>query len=161
MAFSLAIWMARFCTSGTFSSGSSTPRSPRATMIPSNASTIASRFSTASGFSSLAITGRRSPNRSMIWCTRSTSAGERTKDSATKSTRRSIANARSAMSLSDIAGTRRFIPGSESPLLSLTTPPSVTRQTTSSPSTAGHPQPDLAVVDQQPVVWRASSANPP
>ncbi len=33
LAFSLAIWMARFCTSGTSSSGSSTPRSPRATMI--------------------------------------------------------------------------------------------------------------------------------
>ena len=54
---SRAAWMARFCTSGTCSSGSSTPRSPRATMIPSNASTIASRFSTASGFSSLAMTG--------------------------------------------------------------------------------------------------------
>ena len=35
--------MARFCTSGTCSSGSSTPRSPRATMIPSKASTIAAK----------------------------------------------------------------------------------------------------------------------
>ena len=54
---SRAAWIARFCTSGTSSSGSSTPRSPRATMIASNASTIASRFSTASGFSSFAMTG--------------------------------------------------------------------------------------------------------
>ena len=59
LAFSRAIWIARFCTSGTCSSGSSTPRSPRATMTPSKASTIASRLSTASGFSSLAITGSR------------------------------------------------------------------------------------------------------
>ncbi len=61
LAFSRAIWTARFCTSGTCSSGSSTPRSPRATMMPSKARTIASRLSTASGFSSLAITGSRAP----------------------------------------------------------------------------------------------------
>ncbi len=59
LAFSRAIWMARFCTSGTSSSGSSTPRSPRATMIPSKARTVPSRLSTASGFYSLAMTGRR------------------------------------------------------------------------------------------------------
>ena len=40
---SRAAWIARFCTSGTCSSGSSTPRSPRATMMPSKASTMASR----------------------------------------------------------------------------------------------------------------------
>ena len=88
LAFSLAIWMARFCTSGTSSSGSSTPRSPRATMIASNASTIASRLSIASGFSSLAITGTRLPTRSITSCTSSMSAGERTNDSATRSTPR-------------------------------------------------------------------------
>ena len=48
---------ARFCTIGTASSGSSTPRSPRATMMPSNASMISSRLSTACGFSILAMTG--------------------------------------------------------------------------------------------------------
>ena len=37
--------------------GSSTPRSPRATMKPSKASTISSRLSTACGFSILAMTG--------------------------------------------------------------------------------------------------------
>ncbi len=62
LAFSRHSCTARFCTSGTWSSGSSTPRSPRATMMPSNASTIASRRSTASGFSILAITGRRTPD---------------------------------------------------------------------------------------------------
>ena len=54
---SRAAWIARFCTSGTCSRASSTPRSPRATMTASNASTMASRLSTASGFSSLAMTG--------------------------------------------------------------------------------------------------------
>ena len=48
---------ARFCTIGTASSGSSTPRSPRATMMPSKASMISSRLSTACGFSILAMTG--------------------------------------------------------------------------------------------------------
>ncbi len=48
---------ARFCTMGTASRGSSTPRSPRATMMPSKASMICSRLSTACGFSILAMTG--------------------------------------------------------------------------------------------------------
>ena len=130
-------------------------------MIPSKARTIASRLSTASGFSSLAITGSRAPASSMILWTWSMSAGLRTNDSATMSTRRPSANARSAQSLSDMAGTETFIPGSERPLLSLTGPPSVTRQTTSLPSTATTRRPDLAVVDQQPVVRRGRrSARP-
>jgi len=49
--------MMRFCTIGTFSAPTSTPRSPRATMAPSAASRISSRFATASGFSILAISG--------------------------------------------------------------------------------------------------------
>ena len=42
LAFSRQSWTARFCSIGTCSSGSSTPRSPRATMTPSNSSMIAS-----------------------------------------------------------------------------------------------------------------------
>ena len=151
-AFSRAIWMARFCTSGTCSSGISTPRSPRATMIPSKARTIASRLSTASGFSIFAITGTRAPLESIILWTGSMSAGLRTNESATMSTRRSRANSRSPTSFSVIAGTETFMPGSERPLLSLTGPPSMTRQTTSRPSTAVTRSADLAVVDQQAVV---------
>ncbi|SLH97934.1 Uncharacterised protein [Mycobacteroides abscessus subsp. abscessus] len=135
LAFSRAIWIARFCTSGTCSSGSSTPRSPRATMIASKASTMASRLSMASGFSSLPITGTRRPTLSITSCTSSTSAGERTNDSAMKSTPRSSANSRSSMSLSDSAGTETSMPGSDTPLLLDTGPPSVTRHTTSLPST--------------------------
>ena len=58
-----------FWTSGTSSSGSSTPRSPRATMNASKASMISSRLSTACGFSSLAITGDAAPSSSITWCT--------------------------------------------------------------------------------------------
>ena len=143
LAFSRAIWMARFCTSGTSSSGSSTPRSPRATMTASKASTMASRLSIASGFSSLAITGTRRPTRSITSCTSSTSAGERTNDSATRSTPRRSANSRSSMSFSDSAGAETFMPGSDMPLLLLTLPPSVTVQTTSSPSMCSTTRPTL------------------
>ena len=134
LAFSLAIWMARFCTSGTCSSGSSTPRSPRATMMASNANTIASRLSMASGFSSLAMTGTRRPTRSITSCTNSTSLGDRTNDSATMSTPSSRANSRSSMSFSESAGIETLIPGMDRPLLLLTGPPSTTVHTTSLPS---------------------------
>ena len=46
-----ALSMMRFCTEGTCSGGSSTPRSPRATITPSHASTISSSRSIADGFS--------------------------------------------------------------------------------------------------------------
>ena len=75
-----------FCTNGTSSSGSSTPKSPRATIIPSNALTISSMLATACGFSILAITGMRMPSSFMIRCTSSMSAALRTKESATMST---------------------------------------------------------------------------
>ena len=48
-----------FCTPGTFSSGISTPRSPRATMIASERSMISSSRVTACGFSILAMTAAR------------------------------------------------------------------------------------------------------
>ena len=46
-----------FWTRGTCWRGSSTPRSPRATMVPLAAATISARFATASRFSILAMTG--------------------------------------------------------------------------------------------------------
>ena len=57
LARSLASLIACVWMAGTCSRGSSTPRSPRATMIPSNASTMSGRTATASGFSILAISG--------------------------------------------------------------------------------------------------------
>ena len=47
---------------GTCSRGSSTPKSPLATITPSKAWTTESRFLTASHFSILAITGVLKPN---------------------------------------------------------------------------------------------------
>ena len=137
-AFSRAICTARFCTSGTCSKGTSTPKSPRATITASKARMMDSRASTASGFSSLAMTGTRRPSSSMISWTRSISAGERTKDRAMKSTPSFNANRRSAMSFSLKAGTEISMPGKETPLLLETGPPSVTRHTTSLPSTSMH-----------------------
>jgi hypothetical protein len=135
LAFSRQSCTACFCTSGTWSSGSSTPRSPRATITPSNASTIASSWRTASGFSTLARTGRRMPTSSMIARTSLTSSGARTNDSATRSTPRSRAKRRSSASFSDSAGTLTATLGTETPLLSETGPPSTTRTWMSGPST--------------------------
>jgi len=50
-----------FCTPGTSSCGICAPRSPRATMTASDASTIASRLGTASHDSILAITSMPLP----------------------------------------------------------------------------------------------------
>ncbi len=136
LAFSRHSCTARFCTSGTWSSGSSTPRSPRATMTPSKASTIASRLSTASGFSTLASTGRCTPTSLMIAWASLMSSAERTKESATRSTPRPSAKRRSSVSFSDSAGTLTATLGSETPLLLLTGPPSVTSTRMSLPVTS-------------------------
>ena len=81
----LAAAMIFFWTVGTSSVPISTPRSPRATITPSATSRMAARFSTASGFSILAITGRSwpSPAAPMRALISSTSAASRTKDRAT------------------------------------------------------------------------------
>ena len=160
LAFSRAIWMARFCTSGTSSSGTSTPRSPRATMMPSKARMMDSSASTASGFSSLAITGTRRFSSSMTWCTSSTSAGERTKDSATMSTPSFSAKRRSSMSFSLRAGTETSIPGRDTPLLLETGPPSTTLQTTSLPSTSTQTRPTLPSSTSRRSPGLASLASP-
>ena len=128
-------------------------------MIASKASTMASRFSIASGFSSFAMTGTRRPTRSITSWTSSMSDGLRTKESATMSTPSSRANSRSAMSFSDIAGTETLIPGSDSPLLLLTGPPSVTVHTTSLPSTADTARPTLPSSTSRRSPGLASSAS--
>ena len=75
--------ISRFCTSGTFSGPSSTPRSPRATIVPSDAAMISSRRSSACGFSILAITGMCWPSAVSRRLASITSSGRRTNDSAT------------------------------------------------------------------------------
>lgn len=128
--------MSRFCTMGTFSSGYSTARSPRATITPSNAITTSSMFSTACGFSTLAMTGTRRPTSSITLWTSRTSLASRTKDSATRSQPIRRANRRSSTSFSDSAGTFTAAPGRLMPLWSEMTPPSMTSVRTRGPSTS-------------------------
>lgn len=127
---------ARFCTIGTASSGSSTPRSPRATMMASKASMISSSASTACGFSILATTGTLRPSSAMISCTRSMSAALRTNDSAMMSAPSLRPQRRSASSFSDSAGTLTATPGRLMPLLLETGPATTTSVVTTLPSTS-------------------------
>ena len=108
--------IARFCTIGTSSSGSSTPRSPRATMTPSKAATISWRRSIACGFSSFAMTGRCTSTSAMTRRTSSMSSGPRTKLSATQSAPCARPQRRSARSFSVSAGTDTATPGRLMPL---------------------------------------------
>ena len=83
---SSAFWMIRFWTSGTSAGPISTPRSPRATITASVSARTSSRTSTASDFSIFAITCACEPACSSSARRSRTSAGERMKESATKST---------------------------------------------------------------------------
>ncbi len=117
-------------------------------LSPGGGLEILNRF----GLSSFAITGRSAaPTSSITARARSTSAAERTNDSAIRSTPSDRANFRSSMSLPDSAGTETLMPGSEMPLLLERGPPSVTEHTTSSPSTS---------VTTNPTCRRRSAAGP-
>ncbi len=71
-----------FCTSGTSAAPISTPRSPRATISTSLASTTASRCSSASPFSILAMIRARDPVAAMRSRRSWMSSGRRTNESA-------------------------------------------------------------------------------
>ena len=93
-----------FCRPGTFSTGSSTPRSPRATIRASVMSRIPARCSIACGFSILAITAAR-PRA--IFLASAMSSGRWMKDSAIQSTPASSAASRSEWSLAGQRGKRQ------------------------------------------------------
>ena len=130
-----ALSMMSFWWIGTSSSGHSTPRSPRATMMPSKASTISSMLSIAWGFSILAMIGTKMPSSRITARTSSASPAWRTKLSAMKSTPRLSAQRRSSVSFSDSAGTDTATPGRLMPLLLETLPGTTTSVTTSVSST--------------------------
>ena len=67
----------RFCASGTSSGGSSTPRSPRATITASVSAMMASKFSSACGFSSFTMIQARPATSALA---SATSSGRCTKD---------------------------------------------------------------------------------
>ena len=134
--------MMYFCATGTCAASISTPRSPRATITASVASTIASRLCSACGFSILLITGippATPPPRAAHIPSRRifrlfTSSAVRTKLSARKSTPCSTAHSTHAQSRSVIAGTFRSDSGRLMPLRLVIRPPTVTRHSRLSPS---------------------------
>ena len=109
-----------FCSGGTSSGFSSTPRSPRATMIASASSMISSSRSIAAGFSILAISAPYPPIRRRA---SATSSGRCTNDSAIQSAPCCTAKARSRRSFSVSAGTGTTASGTFTPLRSEMTPP--------------------------------------
>ena len=72
-----------FCSIGTISAPISTPRSPRATISPSDSARISSSASIASAFSIFAITRAADPRSWMISLSSRTSSAVRTNESAT------------------------------------------------------------------------------
>mmetsp|Transcript_18440 Transcript_18440/g.69776 ORF Transcript_18440/g.69776 Transcript_18440/m.69776 type:complete len:243 (+) Transcript_18440:617-1345(+) len=106
-----------FCATNTFSKGISMPRSPRATMIPSDASRMLVKFCTPSRFSifeMILMCGLPAcTSTSRISCTCS---GFRTKDAKIMSTSWAAANLRSPASLADTAGRFTIAPGRFTPL---------------------------------------------
>mmetsp|Transcript_5834 Transcript_5834/g.17231 ORF Transcript_5834/g.17231 Transcript_5834/m.17231 type:complete len:210 (-) Transcript_5834:401-1030(-) len=117
-----------FCHVAISGSGTSTPRSPRATMTPSDRSTMSSMFWSASSDSTLETTSTRSPSGYTAGCLAtsrstkarmaSTPAPSRTNDAATKSMPFSMPKATSASSLADRAGRSSAIVGRLTPLRS-------------------------------------------
>ncbi len=116
-------WTMRFWASGTSSGGSSTPRSPRATMTASDRRIISSRLSRACGFSSFESTQARPW---MISRASITSSGRWTNDRPIYSTPRSSAKAMSSRSFFVRAGMGRTTSGTLTPLRSLRRPPLTT-----------------------------------
>ena len=120
---------------------------------------IASRFSTASGFSILAMIGTVRPLRSISARHRPMSAGERTKErpdvvDAVRQPEGEVAPVlrRSA------PRARSDTPGRLMPLCSFSTPPSTTSQRRAHTVRVEHPQLEEAVVDQEAIAGRTSSA---
>ena len=112
-----------FCRIGTRSTGISTPRSPRATISPSDWAMTASRSAMAAGFSILDMMAAAWP---MSWRASLTSSPRCTNDSATQSTPRRRAKSRSALSLSVSGPTGSTVSGRLMPLRLASVPPTWT-----------------------------------
>mmetsp|Transcript_29468 Transcript_29468/g.57724 ORF Transcript_29468/g.57724 Transcript_29468/m.57724 type:complete len:221 (+) Transcript_29468:1075-1737(+) len=115
----------RFWIGGTALTGNSTPRSPRATIMPSEAARISSKASTAAGFSILDRIAARPCESSRA---SATSSARWTKDRASQSTPRPQTNSRSSRSFSDSAASGRTTSGTFTPLRLEIVPPVVTTQ---------------------------------
>ena len=121
-----------FWRCGTSSAGISTPRSPRATMIPSAARMISSIFSIPSAFSTFAMIGiYGAPSSFKYALISSTHSAFLTNDAAIKSISCSTPKRISSLSFSVIAGRRMATFGTLTPFLSPSSPPFTTEQTIS------------------------------
>ena len=112
-----------FCQRGTISIGTSTPRSPRATMIASVASMMASIFSKASGFSIFATILQNLPAALMRFRRSTMSSADLTKDKAIQSTSLAKPNSRSSKSFSVKEGAETLVFGRFIPFLDFKIPP--------------------------------------
>mmetsp|Transcript_7220 Transcript_7220/g.15621 ORF Transcript_7220/g.15621 Transcript_7220/m.15621 type:complete len:219 (-) Transcript_7220:659-1315(-) len=113
----LHLLMIIFCAIATFSTGISTPMSPRATMMPSLSARISSKFWRPSWFSILEITRTWPPPQASRWRRISrTCSPWRMKEAKMKSTPCSHPNARSVLSRSVRAGRSTTAPGRLMPL---------------------------------------------
>ena len=127
----LALRTNLFCINGTSCIGISTPKSPRATINPSQYGIRESIFSTASGFSILAITG----TLYFEFCAIKSlsilrSSGVLTNDKANQSTSKLNAKMASFLSFSVRAGKEIFVFGRFTPFFEDKTPPTITLVTT-------------------------------
>mmetsp|Transcript_90479 Transcript_90479/g.194098 ORF Transcript_90479/g.194098 Transcript_90479/m.194098 type:complete len:222 (+) Transcript_90479:518-1183(+) len=101
-----------FCAKNTFSGGISMPKSPRATMMASLSSQIASKFFRPSSFSIFEMILMERPRRPRVFLMNFTSSALCTKEAATKSTPCGIPKLRrSSLSLSWSTGSSTFTPG--------------------------------------------------
>ena len=124
-----------FCTAGRLASPISTPRSPRATITASDALIMASRFSSASARSILAMIPPSPPASRNNCRARLISSALRGNETATKSASMSAAVTISALSFSVSASAVNPPPLRLMPLLSDSSPPTSTLQLILGPST--------------------------
>ena len=117
-----------FCIIGMLATSISTPRSPRATITASAASTIESRLSIASRFSILATTRAFEPRVRSSSLSSFTSTALRTNDRLTKSAPAAAAHSACFQSAALIAATESFTPGRFTPWRLRISPPCTTRQ---------------------------------
>ena len=131
----LARAMIRFWRMAISSMGISTPRSPRATMSPSAASSTSSIRSRMEARSTLAMMNGWWPRAAAALRTAWMSAAQLTNDWLTASTPCSRANSMQARSWAVKAEMPRSMPGRLSPFFERRVPPTTTRVCTRSPST--------------------------
>ena len=126
LALCIHLRMISFCMMGTCSMGTSTPKSPLATITPSLSIIISRRFFNASGISILAITFILLSLSFIIFFSSTISIVFLTNDNATQSNFCSMIKSRSIKSFSVKEGMVSSLSGRFTPFLGVSIPPRVT-----------------------------------